>query len=131
MAARNAAVTVPLHGQLAAYSHLSRGSQGRAHCVCLFGTQGQLHTGAMGQKKPIKTKKGIVHFGYSSVMVHVEDEHRRAILTSELVGACDERKNSLPAHIQVGQAAATQNVVGLSDILAELVILARPLCARA
>ena len=41
------------------------------------------------------------------------------MLTSELVGACDERTNSLPAHIQVGQAAATQNVVGLSDILAD------------
>ena len=52
-------------------------------------------------------------------MVHVEDERLLAIFTSEFVGACDKRTNSLHTHIQVGQAAATHDVVGLGDRLAD------------
>ena len=48
-------------------------------------------------------------------MVHVEDERLRAIFTSELVGACDERVNSLRVHIGVGQAAATYYIIGLGN----------------
>ena len=44
---------------------------------------------------------------------------REGILTSDLIGSCDERANHLSVHIRVGQAAATHYVVGLGDGLAD------------
>ena len=46
-------------------------------------------------------------------MVHVKEKRLWASFKSELVGACDERANRLHVHTQLGQAAATHNVVGL------------------
>ena len=46
-------------------------------------------------------------------MAYVKEKHLWAIFTSELVGSCDQPPNSLHMHSQVGEAAATQDVVGL------------------
>ena len=52
-------------------------------------------------------------------MAYVKEKHLWAIFTSELVGSCDQPPNSLHMHSQVGEAAATQDVVGLGDCLAD------------
>ena len=54
-----------------------------------------------------------------SEMVHVEQESLRAIHTRELASGNDERTNRLSVHFDIGQAAATDNVVWLCDGLDE------------
>ena len=54
-----------------------------------------------------------------SEMVDVEQERLGAVLTSELAGGSDERTNRLRLHLDIGRAAATDNVVWLRDGLVE------------
>ena len=52
-------------------------------------------------------------------MSHVEEQRLRANVRSELVRARDERAHRIRVHSQVGQAAATHNVLWLGDDLAD------------